>query len=114
MAEPASTTLAAAVATATAATLLPGIDGNALVGAIAGGALFVTGARDLPLIRRAVYLAISAGAGYVAAPELLDHVPLHSTGVAAFLAGASVVTVTTQLVERLKAFDLTSLFKRGT
>jgi hypothetical protein len=116
MTEPASATLAVAatLATATAATtLIPGIDGNALVGAIAGGALFVTSARDLPLARRLAYLIVSAGAGYVSAPEVMQHVAIHSSGVAAFLAGATAVTVTTQVTERIKTLDLSTLFKRG-
>lgn len=117
MTEPASATLATstAIATATAATtLLPGIDGNALVGAIAGGALFVTSAHDLPLWRRAVYLVVSVSAGYLAAPDIQPHAPMLSTGVCAFLAGALVVTLATQAIERAKTFDLSSIFtKRG-
>jgi len=116
MTEPATASLAiaAAAATATAATaLVPGVDANALVGAIAGGALFVTSAKDQSVGMRLAYLVISAGAGYVAAPELIQRLPLHSTGVAAFLAGALAITVTTQVIERVKTFDFTSLLKRG-
>jgi hypothetical protein len=121
MTEPASATFAlltgAAVATASAAsTIVPGLDSNALVGAISGGALFVTSARDLPLWQRLAYLVVSAGAGYIAAPEVMRHMPIQSTGVAAFLAGALIVTLTTQLIERVKTLDLTALanlFKRG-
>ena len=117
MTEPAIAALATAAAAATAATastLVPGVDGNALVGAIAGGALFVTSARDLPVASRLAYLFASAGAGYVAAPEVLQYIPLHSAGVAAFLASSLAVTVTTQLIERVKTFDFTSLItKRG-
>lgn len=116
MSEPTIATIAtsAALGTATATTaLLPGIDGNALVGAVAGAALFVTSSRDLPLVRRVVYLVISTVVGYLAAPEVLAHVPLQSTAIAAFLAGALVVTFTVQLIERAKAFDLSTLIKKG-
>lgn len=116
MTEPASASLAiaAAAATATAASaIIPGVDANALVGAVAGGALFVTSARDLSVALRLVYLFISAAAGYVAAPELVQRVPIQSTGVAAFLAAALAITVTTQVIERAKAFDFTSILKRG-
>lgn len=122
MTEPASAALIAlastAIATAaTAGSFIPGVDANALVGAIAGGALFVTSARDLPIYRRVIYLLISAGAGYIGAPELIQHVPLKSTGVAAFLCGALAVNVTTLLIERVKTFDfnalLSNLFNRG-
>jgi hypothetical protein len=116
MSEPAIATVAtsAALGTATATTaLLPGIDSNALVGAVAGAALFVTSSRDLPLVRRVIYLVISTVIGYLAAPEVLAHLPLQSTAVAAFLAGALVVTLTMQLIERAKTFDLATLFRKG-
>lgn len=116
MSEPAFTTLATttALGTATATTaLLPGIDGNALVGAVAGAALFVTSSRDLPLWRRVIYLVISTVVGYLAAPDVLAHVPLHSTAIAAFLGGALVVTLTMQLIERAKAFDFSRLLSKG-
>lgn len=116
MSEPAIATVATATAlgTATATTaLLPGIDGNALVGAVAGAALFVTSSRDLPLVRRVIYLVISTVVGYLAAPDLLAHLPLQSTAVAAFLAGALVVTLTTQLIERAKSFDFSTVFRKG-
>lgn len=116
MTEPASASLAiaAAAVTATAAsTLVPGVDANALVGAVAGGALFVTSARDLSVVTRLVYLFVSAAGGYVAAPEVVHRVPIQSTGVAAFLAAALAITVTTQVIERIKTFDFTSLLKRG-
>lgn len=99
----ATTTAVAGAAAATA--LIPGIDGNALVGALAGGALFVTMAKDLPLWRRAVYLGVSAGGGYVAAPDVLAHLPLQSIGLAAFLGGATIITLATQVIERAKNFD---------
>jgi putative holin len=116
MSEHALATLAtsAALGTATATTaLLPGIDGNALVGAVAGAALFVTSSHDLPLIRRVIYLVISTVVGYLAAPEVLAHLPLQSTALAAFLAGALVVTLTMPLIERAKTFDLSTLFRKG-
>lgn len=116
MSEPTIATLATSTAlgTATATTaLLPGIDGNALVGAVAGAALFVTSARDLPLLRRVIYLVISTVVGYLAAPEVLAHLPLQSSAVAAFLAGALVVTLTLPLIERAKSFDVSTVFKKG-
>jgi hypothetical protein len=44
---------------------------------------------------------------------LLAHLPLHSPAVAAFLAGALVVTLTMQLIERAKTLDLSILFRKG-
>lgn len=116
MTEPASAYFTTAAITATAATtaLLPGIDGDALVGALAGGTLYVTSTRDLPTLRRAVYLLVSTAAGYFAAPELMQLLPLKSKGLAGFLGGAVVVTFAIQAIERVKTLDLSSLFtKRG-
>jgi Putative phage holin len=116
MTDLASATMATAgIATATAATtLLPGIDGDALIGALAGGALFVTSARDLSLPSRAAYLLISVSVGYLAAPEVMTFLSLKGTGVAGFLAGACAVTVATQAIERIKSLDFSSIFpKRG-
>lgn len=115
MAEPATATAASAVVAtaATATALIPGVDGNALIGALAGGALFVTIAKDLPLWRRAVYLAVSAGGGYVAAPDVLAHLPLQSIGLAAFLGGATIITIATQVIERVKNGDFSTFTKSG-
>lgn len=116
MTEPASAYLTTAAITATAATtaMLPGIDGDALVGALAGGTLYVTSARDLPPWQRAVYLLVSTTAGYFGAPELRALLPLQSSGLAGFLGGAVAVTFAIQAIERIKAFDFSSLFiKRG-
>lgn len=112
MHKPAIATLVTASAPDLAA-LLPGLDGNALIGAFAGAALFVTNSRDLPLVHRTIYLVISTVVGYFAAPEVLADLPLHSVAMAAFLAGALVVTLTVQLIERAKSFDLSTLFKKG-
>jgi hypothetical protein len=51
--------------------------------------------------------------GYMASPEVIKHSPLTSTGVAAFFAAALAITVTLQLIERIKSFDLLSLIRKG-
>jgi hypothetical protein len=43
----------------------------------------------------------------------VSHTPITSTGVAAFFAAALAITVTLQLIERVKSFDLLALFKKG-
>ena len=116
MSEPTVATLATSTAlgTATATTaLLPGIDGNALVGAVAGAALFVTSSRDLPLVRRVIYLVISTVVGYLAAPEVAARMGLQETGVSAFLAAAFAIAITVQGLERIKTLDLARWLRRG-
>jgi hypothetical protein len=113
MAEPSTTTLAVASAGIGLASLFPGIDGNALIGAFTGAALVVVTSKDLSIAKRFAYLLISLIAGYLAAPEVMHFTPITSTGVAAFFAAALAITVTLQLIERIKSFDLLSLFKKG-
>lgn len=113
MAEPSTSTLLAASAGIGFASLFPGIDGNALIGAFAGAALLVVSSKDLTLGKRFVYMVISMIAGYLAAPDVVNLSPIRSTGVAAFFAAALAIVLTLQLIERMKTFDLLSLFKKG-
>jgi len=114
MTEPTSTTLAASAAGAGVATsMIPGVDSNALIGAIAGAALFVMTAKDLPLWRRLVYMGISVAAGYEIAPEVMARTSMQASGAAAFLVATTVITISLQLIERMKTLDLSILFKRG-
>jgi len=113
MAEPTSLSTAVPLAAGVGlAALLPGIDGNALIGAFAGATLFVVSAQSLPIWKRLVYLLVSVVAGYLAAPDIARSLPIFSTGVAAFVASAVGITVTLALIEKSKAFDL-SWIRRG-
>lgn len=76
-----------------AVSLLAGIDGNALVGAFAGAAVFVLRAQDMHMVRRLLYFAVSIIAGYQVAPEIMRWTPLRSPAVAALIAAAVVVTL---------------------
>jgi hypothetical protein len=113
MAEPSSTTTAIVSAGIGFASLFPGIDGNALIGAFAGAALLVVSSKDLSIGKRFAYLVISLVAGYLAAPDLVQITPIRSTGVAAFFAAALAIAVTLQLIERIKTVDLFEYFKKG-
>lgn len=112
MAEPTSTTTVL-VATVGFASLLPGIDGDALIGAFAGAALLVVSSKDLTLAKRCAYLVISLIIGYQAAPELVRLAPIRSTGVAAFIAAACAIAITLQLIERIKDVDVLAFFRKG-
>jgi hypothetical protein len=114
MTEPTSVSSGFLIATGVGlASVLPGIDGDALVGAFAGGTLFVVSAAKLPLWRRVVYLAISVAAGYQLAPEIQRWIPIESSGVAAFGSAALAITVTLGLIEKSKSLDWASLLRRG-
>lgn len=108
MAEPTTAVTASlVVAGVSLATLLPGVDGNAIIGAFAGAALMALHARDVSLFSRVAYLFISWIMGYLAAPLVMRQTHLQESGVAAFLAAAIVIAVTVQIIERIKAVDLT-------
>jgi hypothetical protein len=113
MAEPSSTTLSIVSAGVGVASLLPGIDGNALIGAFAGAALVVVTSKDLSIGKRFAYLLISLVAGYLAATDVVRVTPITSTGVAAFFGAALAIAVTLRLIERIKSSDLFSLFRKG-
>ncbi|HDR9098351.1 TPA: hypothetical protein QDB15_000718 [Burkholderia vietnamiensis] len=113
MAEPNTTTAAALSAAIGVAGLAPGIDGNALIGAFTGAALVVVTSKEIGVFTRIAYMLISLVMGYIAAPEIVNVTPIHSTGVAGFFAAALVITVTLQLIDRLKSADLLAFLKKG-
>lgn len=113
MAEPNTTTAAALSAAIGLAGLAPGIDGNALIGAFTGAALVVVTSKDIGVAKRVAYMLISLVMGYLAASEIVNATPIRSTGVAAFFAAALVITVTLQLIERVKTVDLFGFLKKG-
>lgn len=112
MAEPNTATLSLSAAIGLTA-LAPGIDGNALIGALAGAGLVVVTSSGIGVVRRMAHLLISLVMGYLAAPELVERTAIQSTGVAAFFAAALVIAVTVQLMNKVKTLDLGSLFRRG-
>lgn len=112
MTEPTTSTLIPVAAGMGLAALLPGIDGDALLGAFAGATLFVVSAQSLSLWRRIVYLLISMVAGYLAANDVLAWFPLKSSGVAAFMASAIAVTVMLAVIKQCEQIDFKRLFGR--
>jgi len=113
VAEPLPSTIAIATAGVGLASLFPGVDGNALIGAFAGAALLVVSSKDLTLAKRAAYLIISMIVGYQGAQDIVGLTPIRSTGVAAFFGAALAIVIALQLIE--KAGDLIGLIttKKG-
>lgn len=85
------------------ASLFSGIDGNALVGAFAGAAVFVLRAQDLGIARRLIYFAISMAMGYLAVPEIVRWSTVSTPAVAAFIASAATVTIMNRALDWLTA-----------
>lgn len=112
MAEPIPSTVAILTAGVGLASLFPGVDGNALIGAFGGAVLLVVSSKDLSLAKRLAYLVISMIAGYQGAQDVVSWTPIRSTGIAAFFLAACAIVIALQLIERLKTFDLLSLFNK--
>ncbi|WP_313253217.1 putative holin [Stenotrophomonas sp.] len=108
MTEPTSTGGMLALATGVGlASLLPGIESDAFIGAFAGATLFVVSAKDLPIWKRLIYLAISVVAGYMGGTEVMRRFDVTSSGLAAFICAAVIVTLTLSLIERSRTEDPT-------
>lgn len=106
MAEPSTTSAAATAAgTATAISLVPGVDANAVIGAFCGATLFVISAKDLSIPVRGAYLFISFAIGYLGGPSVLGQWIPH-TAVSAFAASATAVTAGLRAIEGVKTLDI--------
>lgn len=114
MTEPTSTGSMVALATGVGlASLLPGIDADALIGAFAGATLFVVSAKDLSIWKRLVYLAISVVAGYLGGTEVMRRFDVTSSGLAAFFCAATIITLTLTLIERSRTADPDRIARGG-
>lgn len=112
MAEPNTTTVASIGLSVSLASLLPAVDGNALIGAFAGATLFVMSARELPALTRAVYMIISLVMGYLTAPEVTEQTFIKQSAVAGFLSGLLCVTIALMLIKRVRNSKLNDILKR--
>ncbi len=75
--------------------------------------VFALQAKDLGLLKRMVYMLISILIGYLGAGEVMSHTGLQSWTLAAFGLSATVVTLALAGIEKIRTFDITSIFKRG-
>lgn len=84
------------------ASLIPGVDLNAVIGAWAGALFFVTWARDLSGWERLAYLFVSWIGGYLVAVEVVGQSLTIYSGLPALLSAALIVTALISVVEWLK------------
>ncbi|MDH0896353.1 MULTISPECIES: putative holin [unclassified Pseudomonas] len=104
MAEPSTVAVAAipSVLGIGAASLIPGVDLNAVIGAWAGALFFVIWASDLAGWARLGYLFVSWVGGYYVAAELMGRAVTQYSGLPALLAAALIVTVLISVAEWVK------------
>lgn len=114
MIEETSNSLSAATAMGTVAlaSILPGVNGDALIGSFAGAVVFALHAKDLPIPKRIIYMILSILLGYLGADEVMRHTGLQSHTLAAFGLSAVVVTIALASIDKIKSFDIASLLKK--
>lgn len=115
MVEPTSSAASAATALGAVAvtSMIPGVNGDALIGAFAGAVVFALHAKDLTITQRITYMFISILLGYLGAGEVMRYTGLESPAIASFALSAVVVTFALASIDHIRNFDITSLWKRG-
>lgn len=108
-----ATTAVATMGAVAITSALPGVNGDALIGAFAGGVVFALHAKDVAIAKRLIYMLVSILLGYMGADEVMKHTGLTSFTLAAFGLSAVVVTLALAGIDKIKQFDLASLWKRG-
>lgn len=85
-----------------------GLDGDALIGAFAGGSLYAMKSDEISRKKRAGYLFISIIAGYYFRNEL-ERIGITATGVSSFIVATSIIAVVTwgyDQIDNLKLSDI--------
>lgn len=114
MAEPTSSaaTAAATFAPVALGLMLPNVDPETLIGAFGGAVVFVMHARNFTIARRLVYMIVSIILGYLGSSEVMHWTNIQSPSVAAFIAGALVVTVSLVVLDSVRDLDLSRWIPR--
>lgn len=115
MAEPATTTTATAL-TISAVSLLPFINGNALLGAVFGAALFATTKKDLKPLQRLTTMLLATGIGYLLTPEIIKHTFITNDATAGMVAAIFSLPIILKImvwVDQSNLTDIINKFFRG-
>lgn len=111
MAEPSTTATALLSVSVGAASFIPGIDGNALIGAFAGATLFVMSSKELGLFTRFVYLFISLFMGYLLVPTVLAHSSIEEPALAGFIVSLFCITVALKGMQYIENTNFINLIR---
>ncbi len=110
MAEP-TTTTTATIASLSAMSFLPFINGNALLGAVLGAAFIATTEKDLTAWQRLRTMLLSTGIGYLLAPEITSRTVITSDATAALIAAIFSLLILVKLVDWTKKAKLSEMWK---
>lgn len=109
--------MAGGVAGAGVAMIVPGVDGNALIGGFGGAIFFVVFARDYQPLTRVGYLLVSWVGGYYTAVEAVSRGISQTSGAVAFVAATLCMTAGVGLLEWMRGGQLPSwlrtILRRG-
>lgn len=94
------------------ATLFPGIHGDVFFGAFAGSAIFVLSAKTESLVNRGTYGCISLFCGCMFHDEIIRLTPIQNPSLAAFILSVTMITVSRTAIEKLKTFDISTIWKK--
>jgi len=114
MAEP--TTAAATALTISAASLLPFINGNALLGAVFGAALFATTKKDLKPLQRLITMLLATGIGYLLTPEITARSFINNDATAGMIAAIFSLPIILKIqvwVDQSNLSDIINKFRGG-
>lgn len=111
MPEP-TTTAAATAVTISAASLLPFVNGNALLGAVFGAALFATTRKDLKPIQRLSTMIIAVGFGYLLAPEVTTRTFITNDATAAMIASLFSLPIILKIMVWIDQSSLTDIWNK--
>lgn len=115
MAEPASgaaVTAGLGLGAITLTAIAPGVDGDALIGAFAGAAVFAIHSKSLPIYKRLLYMIISMVIGYMGKSEVMLWTGIQSSTIAAFIGSALIVTAALSSIDKIRDFDASKIFGR--
>ncbi|MDM1022064.1 putative holin [Acinetobacter sp. VNK23] len=111
MAEP--TTAAATTAiTLSAASLLPFVNGNALLGAVFGAALFATTKKDLKPLQRLVTMILATGIGYLLTPEIITRTMISNDATAGMVAAIFSLPIILKAIVWVDQSNLSDIFNK--
>lgn len=111
MPEPTTTATTATAISLSAVSILPFINGNALLGAVLGAAFIATYEKDLTAWQRLRTMLLSTGIGYLLASEITSRTFITSDATAALIASTFSLFILIKAVDWVKTSKLSDIWK---
>lgn len=111
MAEPTTTATATAISLGVAS-LLPFVNGNALLGAVFGAALFATSRKELTPLSRLVTMLLATGIGYVLTPEITANTVISNDATAAMAAAVVSLPILLKIIDWIDQTKLSEILNK--